>query len=119
MGFQKIVLIIALVILTFCIIFISSMISSTQANRKWPPEVATCPPYFGVEKSNTNPGKLKCQLVPNGPVPGSGVANCKLFELANGITPTTDCQKCKWANQCGIQWDGITSANCSKIDGCS
>jgi len=115
MGFQKIVLIIALVILTGCIIFIASMISSNEANKKWPPEVGTCPPYYESKVDET--GDLICDYIREGPASIDINSICKSFPIGSE-TKGTPCKKCCWAKNCGIQWDGV-SGNCDKINGCS
>ena len=110
MGFQKTVLIIALVILTIAIIFISTVISKNESNKKWPPEVGTCPPYYVVSTEN---GEVKCKRDPNAPRIGEAVGSCNMLNLKQGDTIISDKQKCEWANSCKIQWDGISSPDCN------
>ena len=64
MGFQKTVLIVALVILTICIIFISTVISKNESKKQWPPETGTCPPYYIV---STDDSGVSCKRDPNAP----------------------------------------------------
>ena len=111
MGFQKTVLIVALVILTICIIFIATVISKNESNKKWPPEVGTCPPYYITKNID---GGTVCERDPNAPRIGENSANCNKISLSMGGKPTiSDKQKCEWANTCKIQWDGISSTDCN------
>ena len=109
MGFQKTVLIIALVILTIAIIFISTVISKNEANKVWPPEVGTCPPYYIV---STEDG-VKCKRDPNSPRIGEDNQSCNMLNLKDGNNFISDKAKCEWANSCKIQWDGISSPDCN------
>lgn len=111
MGFQKTVLIIALVILTLCIIFIATVISKNEGNKKWPPETATCPPYYIVTKDNT------CIRDPDAPKIGESNTQCDTFNLrSSGNAYKSDRDKCMWANECKIHWDGISAVDCNDRD---
>jgi hypothetical protein len=107
MGFQKTVLIIALVILTFSIIFIATVISKNEANKQWPPETATCPPYYIVTKDNT------CERDPNAPKIGTTNSQCDTFNLKSSSGIKSDRDKCLWANECKIHWDGVSAVDCN------
>lgn len=110
MGFQKTVLILALVILTITVIFIATVISKNESKKKWPPEVGTCPPYYIVSTEN---GELKCKRDPNAPRIGESATSCNILNLKQGNTVISDKAKCDWANNCKIQWDGISSPDCN------
>ncbi len=105
MAFQKIVLIIALVLLILALVVIGVLIKSAQTTAKFPPETSKCPDFFKVDLQN---GKIHC----NNPL---GLGSC-----ASGLTPvvgdTLDSrvQNCKLARGCGITWDGITSATANQ-----
>tara|TARA_Y100001970_G_C14253363_1_gene873398 strand:+ start:5916 stop:6278 length:363 start_codon:yes stop_codon:yes gene_type:complete len=110
MGFQKTVLIIALVILTIAIIFIATIISKNESNKIWPPETGTCPPYYTVSTENN---EVKCKRDPNAPRIGESVDSCNMLNLKQGETMISDKAKCEWSNACKIQWDGISSPDCN------
>tara|TARA_B100000674_G_scaffold394557_1_gene338906 strand:+ start:725 stop:1111 length:387 start_codon:yes stop_codon:yes gene_type:complete len=121
MGFQKTVLIVALVILTICIIFVATVISKNESNKKWPPEVATCPPYYFVKNTPAGEGPLGvngmtiCERDPNAPKIGEDNNMCKRLVITQGGKAFgSDRSKCNWANNCKIQWDGISSPDCGK-----
>ena len=110
MGFQKTVLIVALVILTICIIFISTVISKNESKKQWPPEIGTCPPYYVVSTEN---GGVSCERDPNAPTIGENNGNCNRLNLKEGTNFISDKTKCEWSNTCKIQWDGISSPDCN------
>ena len=116
MGFQKTVLIVALVILTLAIITMATVISKNESEKKWPPEIGTCPPYY-VTSLNSD-GKLECKLDPDNPnapkvIPGNaalqGNTECKKYVLQANTGNTINSQKdrCEWAKGCNVIWDGI------------
>jgi hypothetical protein len=121
MGFQKTVLIVALVILTLSIIVMGTIISKNESSKKWPPEVSTCPPYYSTVR-DTSTSVLQCKLDsdnPNAPkVNPNKENNCTngtVFNLQEnpGNTIISEQDRCIWANNCGIVWDGISHKDCS------
>ena len=129
MGFQKNVLIIALVILSISIIVVASFISKKDKEKSWPPEKATCPPYYDI--SYNTDSSIICKHFAGGPKPGVTVqltdskfedatydkdndnddskqAFCKIFTLqtANGAKKMTPKQKCDFSKTCKINWEG-------------
>ena len=104
MGFQKIVLTIAIFILILCLIFIGIALYRGRKNDIYPPVVADCPDYW--------------QDMSNGD--GSNCVN-KLNLGSSGCNSTMDfsgstwdgssglCNKYKWARGCDLTWDGITN----------
>ena len=102
MTFQKIVLIIALVLLILSLVIIGVLIKSAATTAKFPPETSTCPDYFKVQHQN---GSIHC----TNPL---GLGSC-----ASGLTPVVGndldsrVQNCKLARGCGITWDGITNSS--------
>lgn len=117
MGFQKTVLILALVILSISIIVLSVFISRKDDDKIWPPESSTCPPYYDISY-NIN-GNVFCEdnfgiqddastidisaVVINGE-PGN---NCKKFYVENvaGVRMNSE-QKCSFVEKCKVNWEG-------------
>ena len=115
-SFQRIVLIIAIVLLIICLIFIGIALNKTRNNSQWPPIVGDCPDYWldtGDKGSNcVNKQNLgKCTTGGTGITPtamvGAGISMD--FTKAPYIGAASTCAKYKWANDCNITWDGITS----------
>jgi hypothetical protein len=99
-GFQKVVLIAAIIILILALTFIGFAISYSQ-NQVWPPLIPGCPDYWDVDGSGNCLNTLNlgtCNL--NGD-PMS--FNTSAYQGSEGL-----CAKYTWANKCGVTWDGIT-----------
>tara|TARA_Y100000816_G_scaffold276239_1_gene245227 strand:+ start:374 stop:760 length:387 start_codon:yes stop_codon:yes gene_type:complete len=119
MGFQKNVLIIALVILSISIIVLAAFISRKERDKLWPPELSTCPPYFDISQ---NGNAIQCKAL-EGINIGEDISTkspAVTFEDATGSKNT--CldffvqnesggkmnaeQKCDYSNKCKINWEG-------------
>jgi hypothetical protein len=107
MNFQKIVLIVATMILIVVLVIIGISLSKSM-NNNWPPTVADCPDYWidlsgnGQACFNTH-GLGKCNI-PSESDKLTMNFNQSPFIGSNGI-----CAKYKWAKNCQVTWDGITS----------
>jgi hypothetical protein len=109
MNFQKIVLIIAIILLLVILIFIAMTLSKTKASLSWPPIVGECPDYWidlsgnGEQCFNSNNLGI-CNL------PTKDDKNTMNFNVNPFNSPETEkCSKYKWAKECKITWDGITT----------
>ena len=106
MSFQKTVLTVASVILIVSLIIIAIILKVSKSNTKYPPEIGVCPDYFLPKRKNvcSNPKGLGKNL--GDEVKFTGDSACG-----------TECNKrnyiarCRWANENGVQWDGITNMN--------
>lgn len=104
MNFQKIVLIIAIILLILALIVFGSMLYTDK--KVYPPVQAQCPDYWidmsggigtgGYCINTKNLGKGSCSSKMN--------FNTGLWTGDDGI-----CNKQKWANSCDLTWDGITN----------
>ena len=116
MGFQKNVLIIALVILSITIIILASFISGKEKEKEWPPEVATCPPYFDISQ---NGNIIQCSTFTGGVEPGVATAvsfkdaatdtntTCNKFIVQNAAGAKMSAEdKCTYSEKCKINWEG-------------
>jgi hypothetical protein len=109
MNFQQIVLIIAIVVLIILLTFIGVTLSKSKYSESWPPMVGACPDYWedltGNGESCFNVKKIgKCNIptLEDKNTMNFNVPPFNTFDLGN-------CEKLKWANNCQISWDGITS----------
>lgn len=101
MSFQQIVLIIAGVLLVVFLIMIAFSISGVRSKLVYPPEQAECPDYWKVVGVN------KCENVKglgNGTCSNVMDFNGAQYQGASGLK-----EKQKWAQQCGLVWDGVTN----------
>jgi hypothetical protein len=99
LTFQKIVSYIAAIILAGTLAVIGFMIYNSKSSMKYPPEVAECPDYW----ESTGPNKCRNTLK---------VGTCQDsdemdFNDPKYSGPTGTVEKCKWANGCGLVWDGL------------
>jgi len=95
MSFQKTVLTVAIVLFVLMMLLIAVMMSSAKKNEAFPPQVGGCPDYW----QKTLDGKcLNTQNL------GKNCAS------PNDFTKMSDIEKCKFAKDCQIAWDGITNA---------
>ena len=106
-GFQKFVLFAAIIILLIALVFIGIALSNAT-DKQWPPITAQCPDYWQIDGSgdNTTCSNIKdlgtCQPQ-NDDEHLTMNFNGSAFSGQNGM-----CAKYKWANKCGVSWDGIT-----------
>ena len=106
-GFQKTVLIIAIVILIISLVLMALLLGN-NSNANWPPTVPSCPDWWIMDGSGNN---AKCTNIKDlgickaqqGETHQSMNFNADMFTGDNG-----DCAKYTWANKCKVSWDGIT-----------
>ena len=108
MSFQKIILIVAIIVLIIMLVTIGMALSKSSDTQSWPPVIGQCPDYWvdlsGNGEACFNSHSLgKCN-VPNS-VDRTPVKNFNEapYNSENGL-----CEKYTWANSCGVTWDGIT-----------
>jgi hypothetical protein len=105
--FQKIILIIAIVVLIISLIVIGFSIQNTK-NNVWPPLIPSCPDYWTIDGSGND---TKCINVKDLGTckPFSGDEHLIMnFNQAPYVGSNANCAKYTWANNCGLAWDGIT-----------
>ena len=108
MNFQKIILIIASILLILALIIFGISIYNQKYNTKFPPVVAQCPDYWESKQGNSKNSTV-CENVKN-----LGNPNCE--KTINFSTPIYSgsqglCKKKQWANMCNLTWDGITNSS--------
>jgi hypothetical protein len=107
-SFQKIVLVIATIILVLLLVFVAFSLHYSKHNQKWPPMVSECPDYWvanssGKDATCTNVKNLGSCPIPTGQEHLVMNFNTPAFRGTNSL-----CSKYMWAKNCGISWDGIT-----------
>lgn len=110
-GFQRIISIIAIVILIICLVIIGITLSRSNKTQVWPPMVGDCPDYWidasgnGAKCVNSKDlGTCKANL-------GADGHSTMDFTVAPYVGSNGLCAKYTWANACGLTWDGITYGN--------
>ena len=133
MSFQRIVIIVATVLLIICLVFIGAILYNNTYNAAFPPVTGTCPDYWvdmGSATSGSNKGKNRCVapgtsrgggefITPGIDGYGRKSKDCK-FKYVNPHQPLdedTRCEYKKWADKCKVTWDGVTNIGpCSTSD---
>lgn len=110
MNFQKIVYIIATIVLVIILCIIGyTMSKSSKENEQWPPVIGNCPDYW-VDASENGSECVNTHRLGTCNLPGTGTdKNSMNFNIAPFNSSDGDCAKYKWAKQCKVTWDGITS----------
>ena len=106
-GFQKIVLLGAIILLIIALVIIGIALANST-DQVWPPMVPACPDYWTIDGSGNNTTCTNVKDLGTCP-PGNGQNhlvmnfNTPAFSGSNSL-----CAKYTWANNCGLTWDGIT-----------
>ena len=102
MNFQKIVLLIASVILLLSLLFVAFAMLFLNKGKKYPPVVGSCPDYW--EKRVVNGSQTCVNVKKLGTCPDNMNFDAPPYLGAGG-----DCSKARWAKGCNLTWDGITN----------
>jgi hypothetical protein len=112
MGFYKSLLMGTLVSLIIVLAIMGVILGNTAKNQIFPAEYSSCPDYYTINSENS------CKI--NSNIYSNTNPDCMYKDFSSnkytvaGTGPLSGlCEKKKWANQCGVTWDGIT--NDSKI----
>ena len=107
-NFQRIVIVIAFVILLICLIIVGTTLAKSNSSQAWPPLAGTCPDYWldtsGTGSKCINNKDLGTCNANVGPEGHSSMD----FSVSPFIGSNATCAKYTWANKCGVSWDGIT-----------
>ena len=116
MNFQRIILIIAIVLLILCLILIGMVLVNSKSSQQWPPMVGDCPDYWidtsGNGGSCVNIKNLgSCNFSTDATKHQTMDFTQPPFTGSNGL-----CSKYKWATGCQLSWDGITYGAANPCD---
>ena len=108
--FNKMVLMVATILLILGLIIIGIIIVRTLEGEDFPPVVTDCPDYWNVTYNSAN--EIICKN--NNINSGHSSNRCRNYPTAtftvNGTSEADKmCEKQKWAKECNINWDGITN----------
>lgn len=108
MNFQQIVLSVAIIVLIIILVVIGISLSKGSYTETWPPIVGDCPDYW-VDMSGNGSACMNKQHLGKCNIPTDENDNTMNFNT-NPFTGVDGlCSKYKWAQTCGVTWDGITS----------
>lgn len=108
MSFQTTVVAIFSIILIIFLVIIGVTLNDSKKKGTYPPKISQCPDYWTLDKDDNcvNINSL-----------GNSTCSSKINikdDAWNG--KDGQCNKYKWANACGITWDGVTNIglDCNK-----
>lgn len=107
LNFQKIVLIVAIIILIVSLVFIGMQIKKSNSKQVWPPLVPECPDFWRMGASG------KCVRTKDAPGDTTGACNPAdgagiNFTIGDYAGAGGACKKKQWAIGCNAAWEGIT-----------
>lgn len=116
-DFKKKVMLFFLVLLVIILFAMAYTINKKTSDMKWPPYVANCPDYWLDLSSNGSRCHNQHSL---GTCAIATEANETYVDFTSSVYTGSsgDCNKKKWATNCGVTWDGITYGY-GKNDPCS
>tara|TARA_B110000444_G_C18781809_1_gene567821 strand:- start:937 stop:1227 length:291 start_codon:yes stop_codon:yes gene_type:complete len=94
MGFQKTVLIVALIVFSCMLFFIALAMKGLKKSQKFPPEISECPDYWIRDSNSCKPGAF------NRGASGTTDA-CEIYDGSS--------DKTVWSADCAVEWDGVTN----------
>tara|TARA_B100001142_G_scaffold326875_1_gene383293 strand:- start:1071 stop:1424 length:354 start_codon:yes stop_codon:yes gene_type:complete len=112
-AFQTIVLIVAISILSLCLIFIGVALYYHKDAEKYPPVQASCPDYWLDISDKYDDGHVHCKNI-HGLGKGctqSGKNEIMSFTSSKWLGNHGTCNKRKWARHCDLTWDGVTNSS--------
>jgi hypothetical protein len=111
--FNKIVLIIATIVLIISLLILGYFLNIALLNDTYPPVTSECPDYWDLSLNSL--GQKECINVST-INSGNGMSECKTLNLTEISVSGRDknsiiCAKKTKANTCGFNWDGVTNNN--------
>jgi hypothetical protein len=116
-DFKKKVIIFLLILLAIILFIMAFTINKKSNNMKWPPYVANCPDYW-LDLSSNGSSCFNQHSLGNCAIPTTSNQNTVDFTSSIYTGSEGECNKKKWAINCGVTWDGITYGY-GKNDPCS
>tara|TARA_Y100000389_G_scaffold176551_1_gene188148 strand:+ start:7953 stop:8312 length:360 start_codon:yes stop_codon:yes gene_type:complete len=113
-AFQNNVVRIATIVFIAFMALVSLMLLLAKENQQFPPMYPTCPDYYGL----ISDGGAKCevkfpQMISASSTGGPGNMPCNKLDLTQTAYKGWETQqlknKRKWAEDCGVTWDGVTN----------
>jgi len=109
--FNKIVLIIATIVLIVSLLILGYFLNVALLNDSYPPVISECPDYWDISLNTFDEKECINVSTINR---GNGSTDCKTLNFAQFSVNGTDkesviCTKKQKANDCGLTWDGITN----------
>ena len=111
MNFYKLISLIALVILIVSLASIGAALQYTSSKVGFPPHISDCPDYY-VKNSDTGNCEGADGLLSS---TDTDCLNVDFSDASYNVPGTGRhsgiCKKKKWAQSCGVNWDGVTNVS--------
>ena len=107
LSFQKAVLMIAVVFLILFLVLIGVALNNSTNEAEWPPIVGNCPDFW-VDLSGNGSMCFNSHHLGTCPAFIPTADDLKTMNFNQAPFNGTDGLCAKWANKCGVTWDGIT-----------
>jgi hypothetical protein len=108
MSFNRIVMIVAIGMLIISLAMIGIALKNQKNNVTFPPVISDCPDYYTSVK-NDEGSTLWCRK--DNDLSTNNDDDCEFFDNSptkyKGVGGL--CEKKKWADDCGVAWDGVTN----------
>ena len=105
-GFQKTVLIIAIIVLIITLVVLGFVLNS--GDETWPPLVPDCPDWWIADGSGNNSTCINVKDLGVCSAQSGKKHQSMNFNSAPYTGDNGTCAKYTWANKCQVTWDGIT-----------
>ena len=105
-GFQKTVLIIAIIVLIITLVVLGFVLNS--GDETWPPLVPVCPDWWIADGSGNNTTCINVKDLGVCSAQSGKKHQSMNFNSAPYTGDNGTCAKYTWANKCQVTWDGIT-----------
>ena len=106
-GFQKIVLIIAIIVLIITLVFVATLLGGSSGET-WPPLLPECPDWWIADGSGNNTTCINVKDLGVCPAPSGKKHQNMNFNSSPFTGDNGSCAKYQWAKKCDVTWDGIT-----------
>jgi len=113
MSFKRNTMIVFSVFFLIIFLFVWYLVHYYSSGPKWPPLVSKCPDYWDVS-GNSCYNRFGLGLSSFTNSEGTNEVCYDTDKKKSFVDPiytgiVGDCEKKKWSNNCGVQWDGITN----------
>jgi hypothetical protein len=104
MNLKKIIIVLCVTLLI--ILLIVGTTSKYGSDEQWPPIVSDCPDYWELKGTKDAPICVNTRKLGTCSSTNGSTMDFSKYPFNDEVTGT--CSKYKWANACGVSWDGLT-----------
>lgn len=109
-GFQKITIIVAIIILIVSLALIGVLMYNTQSENVYPPIEPGCPAYWMMKSDDQ--GRLTCVPPAGDSIPGYSTDKVCREPLSLDLSSKISrCAALEMAKKCNWSWDGVTNTS--------